>query len=96
MIYFLQNTATNREFWGGTVHTKHRTGILDGLGCWGPQNLIDSDCKANYFFVPTLIKIYGRGKAYSTEGKPGLNLEISIHTVLTEIPSAFQKKTSQL
>jgi hypothetical protein len=89
MIYFLHNTTTNREFWGGTAHTKHRTGILDGLGCWGTQNLTDSNCKANYFFIPPLIEIHGRGEADSTEGKSDVNLGISIHTVLAEIPSGL-------
>jgi len=89
---FMYSNVTNRGISGGPVFAKHRTGMLSGLEGWGPSIIDSSDCRADYFFVPPLLGIHGRGEAYATGGKSGANLGISIHTALSALFPVLRKE----
>ena len=89
---FMYSNVTNRGISGGPVFAKYRTGMLSGLGTWGASPINPSDCRADYFFVPPLLGIHGRGEAYATGGKSGANLGISIHAALSALLPVLRKE----
>lgn len=89
---FMYSNATNRGISGGPVFAKHRNGMLENVKGWGPSEIESGDCRADYFFVPPLLGLHGRGEAYTTGGKSGANLGISIHTALSALLPVFRKE----
>jgi len=82
----LYSNPTNVGMSGSGVFTYPK----NKFGIDGHAMRVDDPCRR--FLVPTLIAIHGRGEEYLYGGKSGVNLGISIHSLLNEFKSELAKE----
>ena len=84
----LYNAVTNVGMSGGGVFTYPdvQEGNVEGWK-YNMHKLIHATCE--YFRTPVLVGIHGRSEGYIAGGKSGINMGLSIHSVMQDLGSAL-------